>query len=72
MIAAVERKAANKYPDGTALVVRIDDAGPFRHEADVAELDRVAREILLPLVSGCEFRVLALAGSRAVHLAYPL
>jgi hypothetical protein len=52
--------------------VRVDDAVPFREEADVAELDGVARGVLLPLISGREFRVVALEGSRAVHLAYDI
>lgn len=72
VIAAVKKKADNKYPDGTALVVRIDDAVPFRDDADIAELDRVARGMLVPMLSGREFRVLALEGSREVHLAYEL
>lgn len=72
VITALTNKAKNKYPAGTALVVRIDDAVPFRDASDVAELDRIAREILLPMVSGREFRVLALEGSRAVHLPYDL
>lgn len=72
VIAAVNRKAAITYPDGTALVVRVDDSVPFRNDDDVAELDHVARTILLPVVARREFRVLALEGSRAVHLAYDL
>ena len=35
--AAVKRKAANAYPTGTALVVRVDDSVPFREDADVTE-----------------------------------
>lgn len=72
VIAAVKKKADSKYPDGTALVVRIDDAVPFREDDDVAELDRVAKEVLVPMLAGREFRVLALEGSRAVHLIYEM
>lgn len=72
VIAAIKKKADNRYPDGTALVVRVDDAVPFREDADVAELDRVARETLIPMLAKREFRVLALEGSRAVHLVYEI
>lgn len=72
VIAAVKKKAGNKYPDGTALVVRVDDALPFREDADVAELDRVAKEVLVPMLAQREFRVLALEGSRALHLVYDI
>jgi hypothetical protein len=72
VISAVKKKAARKYPDDTALVVRIDDAAPFREDADIRELDEVAQVTLAPLLSGREFRVLALEGSLRVHLFYEL
>lgn len=72
VIAAVNRKADKTYPDGTALVVRVDDALPFRDEDDVSILDEVAQFHLFPLLSEREFRVLALEGTRSVHLAYEL
>jgi hypothetical protein len=71
-IAAVKKKAENKYPDWTALVVRVDDAVPFREDSDVAELDHVAREALVPLIAKREFRALALEGARRVYLVFEL
>jgi len=72
VIAAVKKKSANTYPDGTALVVRVDDAVPFRDQADAAELDRVARAVLVPLVQGREFRVLGLEDALGLHFAYEI
>ena len=72
VIDVVNGKAAKRYPNNTALVVRIDDAGPFREDNDVVALDEVARDQVVPLLSGREFKVLALEGSRRVHLAYDL
>lgn len=72
VVAAVERKANKKYPDNTALVVKIDDYVPFRDDADIADLDELARVRLVPMLSSREFRVLALEGTRNVHLAYAL
>lgn len=72
VVEAVKRKANKEYREGTALVVRIDDYTPFRSDDDLAALDRVARERLVPLLSGREFCVLSLDGSRAAHLAYNL
>lgn len=68
----VASKAAKQYPHDTALIVRIDDCSPFREDADVAALDELVRYKLVPMLSGREFRVLALEGSRAVHLPYDL
>jgi len=72
VISAVKRKADKPYPDGTALVVRVDDALPFRDDDDVAILDDVARSELVPMLSGPRFRILALEGSARVHLAYEI
>jgi len=72
IIDAVGKKAKIKYPDNTALVVRVDDATPFREDDDVAALDEVAQSTLIPMISGREFRVLALEGSMGLHLAYDL
>lgn len=72
VIDVVNGKAAKKYPDNTALVVRVDDAVPFREEDDVAALDEVARSQLVSLLSGREFTVLALEGSQRLHLTYDL
>ena len=68
----VSGKAAKKYPDNTALVVRVDDAVPFREDDHVAALDEVARNQLVPLLTGREFAVLALEGSQRLHLVYEL
>ena len=72
VIGVVKSKAAKSYPNNTALVVRIDDAGAFREDGDVAVLDNVARGALVPMLSGREFKVLALEGSQRIHLAYEL
>lgn len=72
VIVVVKSKAAKSYPNNTALVVRIDDAGAFREDGDVAILDNVARGALVPMLSGREFKVLALEGSQRIHLAYEL
>lgn len=67
---AIVRKLGGKYPAGTALVVRIDDYLPFRFDEDVAELSSVAEEHFAPMVTGREFVVLALVGSRGTCLTY--
>jgi len=72
VIAAVTRKSKNEYHDGTALVVRIDDALPFRDEEDISVLDDVATSNLVPVISGREFRVLALVGTIGAYLSYEL
>jgi hypothetical protein len=72
VIAAVNRKAENSYPDGTALVVRVDDSVPFRQDADVTELQRVGQDVFVPLLAGREFRLLALEGFHRVHLIFDL
>lgn len=72
VIDALNSKAKKKYPDNTALVVRIDDAGPFREASDLAELDKAVRLRGLPLLSDREFVVLALVGSQGAHLLYEL
>jgi len=69
---AITRKLGLQYPAGTALIVRIDDYLPFRNEEDLEELHTVAAEHFVPLVRGREFCLLALVGSRATNLVYPL
>lgn len=70
--AAVRKKAAKKYPEGTALVVRVDDAVPFRSEEDAAQLQQHVRSHLVQHVSNREFRVLAFVGSLGLYLSFPL
>ena len=69
---AVARKARKKYPDGTALVVMVDDSGPFSKEDDRAELARVAMGEFAPLVFQREFCVLAFVGTRELFIAVEL
>lgn len=71
IIEVIKKKADKKYPDDTALVVRIDDATPFREDG-VDVLDEVARESVVPLLSGRGFAVLALVGSLGANLLYEL
>ena len=54
------------------LVVRIDDAVPFREEADVAALEEIVHSALIPMLADREFRVLSLVGSQGLHLSYSL
>ena len=68
----VEAKAAKTYPDGTALVVHVDDAITFRDPAAVNELIAHARTVLVPLLSGREFRVLILDGANHLYQAFGL
>jgi hypothetical protein len=68
--ASVIKKTKKEYPEGTALVVRIDDSIPFRTDADRESLNELAQSILVPNVSGREFRALALVGSLGAYLAY--
>ena len=70
--AAVAKKAKIEYPPHTALVVRVDDAGPFRGTDDVSALDELAQASLAPKIAGREFDVLALVGSQGLYLAYEL
>jgi hypothetical protein len=70
--AAVRRKVARAYPPGTALVVRVDDSISFSQQDDVDALAQLAQQVLVPLVSGREFVVLALVGGRGLYLDYPL
>lgn len=72
VVDVVRGKVAKNYPNNTALVVGVDDAVPFREDDDVAALDDVARSQLVPLLSGREFKVLAMEGSQRLHLVYEL
>lgn len=72
IIGAVANKAKIEYPEHTALVVRVDDAVPFREDADIAALDEVASAKLVPMVSGREFDLLAFVGSQGLCLSYEL
>jgi hypothetical protein len=70
--AAVRKKAAKKYPEGTALVVRVDDAVPFRSPADTTQLHQHAQSHLVPLISNREFRALVFVGSLGLYLPFVL
>jgi hypothetical protein len=69
---AVAAKAQNQYPNGTALVVRIDDAIAFRDQPEIDQLDALAKDTLMPMLSGREFRVLSMVGSQGLYLDYRL
>lgn len=70
VIAAVRRKHAKSCPANTPLVVRIDDATPFRDDKDLSFLREVVEQDLLPLLSGRGFCVFALVGLRGAYLSY--
>lgn len=72
ILAAIEKKCKNTYPDGTALVVRVDDALAFKNDEDCAVLDDLAKSTLVPMISDREFVALALVGIRGFYLAYEL
>lgn len=67
---AVTRKAKKTYEPNTALIVAVDDSGPFRQGGDVEVLDRLAREVLVPMLAYKNFTLLALEGSNGLHLCY--
>lgn len=69
---AVRRKAKKKYEPNTALIVAVDDAGPFREKDDVAALEALAQKTLVPILRGTNFSLLALEGNNDLHLVYPL
>jgi hypothetical protein len=69
---AVVRKARKAYAAGTALVVMVDDSGPFSKGDDRVELARVAQEEFAPLVDQREFCVLAFVGARGLFIAVEL
>jgi hypothetical protein len=69
---AVRKKAAKNYPNGTALVVRVDDAVPFRDPVDAAQLQQHAQTELVPLLSNREFRALVFVGSKGLFLPFTL
>jgi len=69
---AVERKAKKKYEKNTALIVAVDDLVPFREKADVDALDKLAKEVLVPMLKATNFSLLALEGSNGLHLCYPI
>jgi len=69
---AVRRKATKKYRPGTALIVAVDDAVPFREQADVTALRALAKGTLIPLLSNTNFTMLALEGSNHVHETFSL
>jgi hypothetical protein len=69
---AVSKKAGKHYEPNTALIVAIDDYLPFEREADVAALDAMVREDLVPLLAGTNFRLLALEGSKQTQLLYKI
>ena len=67
---AVERKAKKKYEPNTVLIVAIDDSVPFREKADVAVLDGLVTQTLVPALRGTNFSMLALEGSNGLHMCY--
>lgn len=69
---AVRKKFTKIYPDGTALVVRVDDAVPFRDASDAAQLQQHAQAHLVPLLSNREFRALVFVGSQGLYLPFTL
>lgn len=69
VVAAVNRKAKKKYPQGTALVVRVDDAGTFRLDEDRDDLRELLELRLAPGLRGREFCVLAVVGSAGLYLS---
>jgi hypothetical protein len=69
---AVERKANKKYEKDTAVIVAVDDSVPFRENEDAGAVDRLAREVLLPMLKGTNFSLLALEGSNGLHLCYAI
>jgi hypothetical protein len=70
--AAIVRKAENTYPRGTALVVFVDEHGPFRLEEDRADLRELAETQFKQLVDGREFCLLALVGSGTLYIEVEL
>jgi hypothetical protein len=66
----VARKAKKKYELNTALIVAVDDSVPFSQKEDVAALDKLARETLVPMLQGSNFSLLALEGSNGLHMLY--
>ncbi len=69
---AVERKAKKKYEENTVLIVAVDDSTPFREKEDVEALDKLAREVLVPMLKATNFSLLALEGSNGLHLCYSI
>jgi hypothetical protein len=69
---AVANKATKPYRPNTALVVAVDDSVPFRYAADQAALGHLALSVLVPMLAGKNFCLLALEGSRELHLCYRL
>lgn len=60
IVEAAQRKAEKIYPNDTALVIAFEDFMAVQDEEDVAALDTLVRQRVIPLVGG--FRLLALAG----------
>jgi hypothetical protein len=69
---AVIRKAKKIYAPATALVIMVDDRGPFRELADRAELTTVAKAEFVPLIDGREFCVLAFVGAAGLFIGFEL
>jgi hypothetical protein len=68
----VTRKAKKKYEPNTALIVSVDDSVAFSQAEDVAALDELARETLVPMLQVSNFSLLALEGSNGLHLLYTI
>ena len=72
VVNAVKQKCKkNAYPKHTALVVRVDDATPFRETDDVRILAELAEETLTKMLSD-KFELLVLVGGQGLYLAYDL
>lgn len=67
----VERKAGKRYEPNTALIVAIDDSVAFSEEDDIAALELLTNETLVPMLRKASFCLLALEGN-GVHLCYPI
>ena len=68
----VAQKLGKHYEPGTALIVPVDDFGPFSTPEDVAALDDFVSRTLLPQLRKTNFCLLALEGGAGLQLLYPI
>jgi hypothetical protein len=68
----VTRKAKKKYESNTVLIVAVDDSVAFSKKEDVAALDKLVVETLIPMLQGSNFSLLALEGSNGLHMLYSI
>jgi len=72
VVNAVRQKCKkNAYPKHTALVVRVDDATPFRENDDIRALADLAEGTLTKMLCD-KFELLVLVGGQGLYLAYDL